>query len=361
MVSSNKKGQLEIVLEIESTLAKSSLVLFKNESAPYVLFSVQKEFGYKHGAGSSHLVKEMSNAVKEVIDHTIKNLKTRTSSDSIPTHISGVHCVMSSPWIVPHARNINITFAKKTKISHSFMQKILQGERFKLVPDLNLGVEVVEEKVFDVRLDGRSLTTWYDMKASDLTISFILSIAGAKVIHNILEACSHVVNKDRIKFHSSLILQYIALNHELAGYTHHSIAHIHGEMTDVAMINHGDCVFLASYPMGKNNIVREAVVKSGRNINQTKSILSLAEKGHLDESHSKKDWAVIRETTGKWSTMLKKILADQKEDSPETVLIFADEHKDLFIQSLHENSSLRSVVKDKDPSLLYTQAINTLI
>ena len=349
--SRKTEGKLILMLEIQSSLVRGSLIWFRTGTSPVILSSDSRPIPYKQNSNSAYLVKTALKGLSEIIDAASRRSKVPSADkghELLPTRIEEVHYVLSSPWVVSQARTLAMSFEKETDITADRMADILNKERGNLIPADGKPLEVVEEKIFDVRLNGYSIPNWLDKPTRELEVAYAVSASGGDYIKRLREASAGIVRPDRIHFHSALLLQYIGLRKVMPARETYTLLHIHGEITDAVVVDHGLCLFFCSYPMGVNNIVRKIAAATKTDIETAGSLLSLYLGERLDEAHMRSSEPVMREMSEGWSREFEKLFKGNPlaEALPRETIIVARAHEDFFMksfQNIHPHAKLESM------------------
>ncbi len=337
MFFSRSKGEVQLILDIQSSIVRGTLVHTLEGQSPRVLCTSNIDIPFKARSRSSYLVKAALKAVSDTIQGSLRYLQSRSPEDLIPRNISSIHYVLSSPWILSQAKTLTLSFDTETDIDREYIMKLVADERAKLT-EKHTDVSIVEEKVFDVRLNGYSIPSWESRQTRELAVSFVVSVAGTRTIDRFIEAGDVAVRKSQIHFHSSLFLQHTAIQKVMPSYANYALVHVHGELTDVAIIHNHSCVFFGSYPFGINSVIRN-IAEEGKIDPQTaESVLTMSVHGHLDGVHAKSEKIIIDNMSQGWIGEFRKLM---KTNTPSTVLpheiiISARSHEDFFLKSFTE-------------------------
>ncbi len=338
LFSSSAQGKLLLVLEIQSSMVRGSLVFCRTGEPAHIMLIEEVAIAFKPNAGTPYFVKMTMRSLREATDLILRKLHvmaTDKKHPGLPHHVDEIHFVLSSPWIASQARILSLSFDKNTTITREKMSSILEAERAKLAPKDDGPLETIEEKIFDVSLNGYSVEHWEGKSARELGVSYAVTVAGSDTMKRLREVCEHAVRKNHIFFHSSLLLQYVGLRTALPGREFYNLVHIHGELTDVLIVKHGTCVFFGSYPMGVNTIVRKIAHATKTDMRTADSLLSLYLGAKLNETQAEEVAPVMKDMAAGWSAEFAHLFKDaslagliQRE-----TLIAARTHEDFFVAS----------------------------
>lgn len=333
---SKQHSSLALLLDVQSSIVRGILVNFQKPNKPEFIFSYAAEIPFKSGTNSGYLVKMTIKAVTETIEASLRELSLRKSSgirDSFPNKINQVHYILSSPWIVSQARTIAVSLKKKEKITKEKIRAIIAEERQKLTNNETDNISVIEEKVFDVYMNGYSVPNWEGLSTDKLEVSFVVSVAGSTMIKNLKDITHRIVSENKVHFHSSLLLQNIGIQKIVPNRSDYSLIHVHGELTDVVVIKNHACVFFGSFPIGIRNIIREIANRNKTDEHAAESLLTLYLNNHLDPSHAMENQKVIEEVSANWTTELENLFKKFDIESllPKDTIISAHSHDEYFI------------------------------
>ena len=331
-------GNIILVLEAQSSLARSSLIWYRTGEQAQVIFLDECAIPFKANATAPYFIKTTLKALTQATDAALKALHSLSHEDAekkMPTHVEAVHYILSSPWIASQARTLSMSFDKNTTITRQKIEKILEEERAKLAPDTNGPTETIEEKIFDVRLNGYSVSEWEGKQATLLEVAYAVTVGGADTIKRLREACDQIVKPGKVHFHSSMLLQYVGIRTAMPERTGYTLIHVHGELTDVLAVKNGSCVFFGSFPMGINTVIRKIAHSTKTDMLTADSLLSLYLGGRLDEAHTKTVEPIMSDMSAGWSGELRKIFKDASLEPGlnRSAIVTARAHEGFFVKS----------------------------
>jgi hypothetical protein len=302
--SKKPKESLNLIIDIQSSIVRASLVHVRGADLPHIVWTSSIVIPYRADAGAAYLVDTTVKAIGD-LSLAAKTFAhdTKSHSGPLPSHISRAHCVLSSPWIVSQARTVSQTFEKDTKITHGHVEDIIKKERAAMSTKTDDRMISIEEKIFDVRLNGYSIPEWNGAAGRTFEVSFAVSLAGTGMVKRFTSAAKRSgVSGSHVDFHSSLLLQHIGLGLVLPLPGPHMLIHIHGELTDIVVSTGQTCVLFGSHPRGIRSIVRDIAANMGSTEAAADSALTLLESGQTDPLHSGADAGRIAAAMSAWTT-----------------------------------------------------------
>ena len=339
MFFSRPKSSLILILDVQSSIVRGTLVHMHAQSNPHVVFTHNVGIAYKPHARSGYLVKAALAAIEESVAESLRFISQahsiKNALHDLPRHIAAVHYVLSSPWVVSQAKTLTQSFKKETAVTRAYILKLVAEERAKMSEKDQHDIRVIEEKIFDVRLNGYSVTSWESRKTTQLEVSFVSSLAGGRMVERFIQACDRAVGRKAVSFHSSLFLQHIAIQKVMPDRATYALVHVHGELTDVAIMHAHSCIFFGSYPFGVHSIVRTIAREMEVSEQTADSALNLVSQGALDTVRAKKQAAIVENMSNGWVGEFRKLLKINPSASgvPKHIVISARSHEDFFIDS----------------------------
>lgn len=331
--SKKPKEHLNLIIDIQSSIVRGTLVHVREGDLPHILWASNIDIPFRADGGSTYLVDLTIKAIQDVaISAKTFVHDTRAHSGTIPRHISKVHCVLSSPWIVSQARTVSQEFDKNTKITHSHIEDIIKAERItmsKLTEDRMISIE---EKIFDVRLNGYSIPEWNGASGKTFEVSFAISLASTTMTKRFKEAAKRSgVSGSNIDFHSSLLLQHVGLGNILPMHGPHTLIHVHGELTDIVVASGQTCVLFGSHPTGARTIVRRLANELGVAESAADSALTMFESGQIDTLHGSSDVEHINSVMSSWTNDCQKVTSLVPESYvPSRAMISSRQYEKIF-------------------------------
>ena len=347
LFSNGKKDEVILILDVQSSLVRAALILEETGKKPYVLFIHNDAIPFQENSDSTLLIKATIEAVSRSIDeilrylHTVgrANGPTLEGSRQIPWKISAVHYVLSSPWILSEAKRIAVQFPQQKIITNGMVFEMVRNEREKLAADVDAKnkVTVVEEKIFNVELNGYPISNWHGKSAISLDVSFVTSISGIRTVDRFKDICRHVVRAHNIHFHSSLLLQHIGLSQIFPERESYAIVHVHSEITDVVLVDKRSCIFFGTYPFGTKSILRAVAGESGTDLRTADSSINLQSSGIIDKKLDMNSSIVNKQYESWVDQLLKTVARAPIQFGPQLpIVVSAPERQNDFEQILKQ-------------------------
>jgi hypothetical protein len=220
--------------------------------------------------------------------------------------VSRVDCILSSPWIVSRTKSLTVTFPKDTLITKKLIGASIVPEREAMLRSAagnsNGGsahssagdsavteLTPIEQKIFEIKINGYPTTDIAGKKGRELGIYFAVSMSAETIIEAIRDTVSRHVSPTvahRMAYHSSILLGYVASRETTSAETSYILSHIHGELSDIALVEKGITTLIASFPFGYSSLIRETSKALGEPLAATRSKIALhgSKSFHREES-----------------------------------------------------------------------------
>jgi hypothetical protein len=341
MLSSSKTDhKLVLILDVQSSIIRTSLLVVGDE-IPKVIFTHSVETKSSDVRDDGALIQSSLKAIHDCVQACMRFVhhgENFAQYSHLKKKIDSVHYILSSPWIVSEAKMISKQFEKDTSISEKYVYDLIDEDREKILKS-GQGLEVIEQKIFDVRLNSYPVTVWKNKPAKTLDVSFTVSVASSKMVAFFIEEFKHIVHHSKINFHSSLLLQYIGIEKVLEPGQNYCLIHVHGNETDASIILKKSCIFFGSFSFGVKDFVQKLAKETTNAYQAADSLLSLYVGNKLDSGLNETNIQAIQKIANEWLMELKKTLAKQKFDikPPMSVIVTASLHDDCFVKVIRDS------------------------
>ncbi len=364
--SSKPHESIILILDVQSSLSKGILFLQREGVQPEILFSHSSPIPFREGEKSDFIVRTAMKAVSESVQASLRYLHGVKEIDpEVPQKISAVHYVLSSPWMLSQAKKVTTALVNDKLVHKDMVMKVVADERAKMVEGRK-DVAVVEEKIFDIRLNGYPVADWHGKQADELSISFVTSVAGTKMIEKLKQACEHVVRTKDIHFHSSLLLQHIGFAHVYPENGPYTLVRVHGELTDIAGIDGDSCTFLGTYPIGTKTVLRSLAKAAGTDEHAAESMINMRASGASSDASGtagSAHAAALSRMHDSWLAQLEDSLKTGALSPHQVanIVVSALEREKSFIRSLKERfTGSRVESMPVDDATLYAIALGVV-
>lgn len=337
--SKSEKEKYSLIIDIQSGLVRGALISSKENHPLIIQRVVTQIIPRKIHTNSNYLNKMMLKALSKVLLIVSENHL-----------ISSINIVLSSPWVLSHSKAVKIKFDKNTVITESIISSLIDTERNKLetefgtthkqIPNIYNDLGYIEQKVFDIKLNGYSVSEYIGRAVKDLEISLAMTLSSKVILSRINSVIYKFVNTRDIKYHSALLMNFTALRKMMPEKNDYIYIHTHSELTDIIVVKRGLCANIASFPLGTSNLIRKISHLFNQSDEVADSTMSLYQGGKLGEVETRRISRAIDEFSSGWIALYTKALESAIEMGgvPRLILLSTHSHLEIFKNLIIKNS-----------------------
>lgn len=249
-VGSSKKHDL--ILNIGSGSVYGAIVNFEKQTYPTILFTKDSRFPVKTGVNAEGLLTHMLAAVNTVVSDLSKKHKKRI-------HVA--HVVFSSPWFSSFSKSLYIEKPEAFEVSEKSVDKLVSEHLETILKGAKAEKsKIIERAMPNIRLNGYETTKPFGKKAKTLDVSVYSSIAPAEINKKIESEIYTVLHPSSVVFHT---LPFVAWNVIRALFAPHDdfvFIDIGHEVSDLLVVRRGAIHLIASFPIGRNELIRKTAL-----------------------------------------------------------------------------------------------------
>lgn len=283
-----KKENVSLLINIGGGSINTSLVLFNKNQIPKFLYAVDTPF-----VGEKQDVALFSEGMISLLDSTLKDTIKKGWSNfgnNNRKKISHVVLSFSSPWCVLKTKEINLSKDAPFIITKAFIDSVVLKEEAMFKKELlkdhsettKDGFDVIEKSIVHAKINGYAVSDIMNKKTKALDAFVSMSA----VPQNIKEKISSIVlkhthiPKENIMMHSFPLVLFSTIRDNFDSGADFILINIGSEMTDISLINDNTIKSVASFPFGKNTIIRHISksFKISEEIAESQLVMYLSEK-----------------------------------------------------------------------------------
>lgn len=353
---------LSLVIDIQSDVIEGTLIKFPPKAqaplAPEILYSASLHIPRKINTDGDYLTKMMLRTVEDLSLGMAKEMKgiTKESLDSI-------HYILSSPWVLSQSKTINVEYERETEVTDKTVREIIDADRKDLISKNAADMVFVEQKIFDVQLNGYSIAHYQGKKAKNLKISFAFTLSSEHIIKKIQGAVAQHLRVKKEHFHSAILLQYLSSRALTAEGEEYVVLHVHGELTDVVAVKKGFSSYLASFQFGTSTLTRKVCHSLDGKYETTCSLLSMYMDKKLNDEEVKKVETVLMQVLKGWQAECSKTFDGIGEHValPRRVHLYSDKMYAPLFKIILEQANFEVVIHDEPLREVHSFALKDVI
>lgn len=301
-----EQGKVLIVV-LDSASVTAGLVKFSPNQKPQFLAMSRAEIVLQEDLNFRRFMAGTISALSDALTQIQKNAAGR------PDHI---HFCLASPWYVSQTRVVHYSQAKPFIVSGSLIDSLaeaevadFEAERIK-AKTIILGPSnrVIDIKTMQMKLNGYQTAKPIGKFAQDLSVSFYISLTSEKIIRSLSDAALKVFHHRDLYFHTLPFAAYSGLVILAPQSEDFLLCLVGGEISDVLIVHRGIIVETASFPLGKNFVLRTVAKRFSTLSAEASSLL----RAYSDQSLSSSVTPLFQETLGyvktEWLKSFKNLL-----------------------------------------------------
>ncbi len=351
IASKRMRDDLILIFDIQSGQINGALASLKKDKKLEIINSKSKLISRSGHMDSNLYIRTMISTLSDIA-HELAGSH----------HISQAHIILSSPWIISQSRNINLKFEKDTVITSKVIDNIIEEASEKNSFDDSI---YIEKKIFDIKLNGYSVTKYIDRSVRSIEVSFATTISSNNLINMVRDTIKKPFSINKIEYHSSLLLNYISLRKLVTDMNDYIYIHVHSELTDIVVVKNGICANISSFPIGTSALIKK--ISRELKIDETivDSTLSMFNDGKFNTEEKAKIKSKIDEYSNEWLnnyfSLINKTVSS--ELLPEVVYISAVSHVDIYKDILKSKVSenIHFLDLDLDKMVVHTLALSDVL
>lgn len=342
MLSFLEKEDISLLINVNNGSINTSLFSFVKNKKPELLYCVSAPF-----AGEKPDPLKLSDSMLMLLDSSLKNLVTNVWSKSgwkRQKKISNVMVSFSSPWFLLKTKEIHLTQDTPFIITKKFINDITLKEEEVFKRDLLKNYSettqnqfsVIEKSVVHTKINGYVMDNVIGRKTKTFDASLLISVISQDIEQKVSDlVLKHThVPRESIFMHNFPLVLFSAIRDDFEKDPNFILINSDSEITDIILVNDHVIKSIASFPFGKNTIIRYIAKSFKISFEIAESQLSLFMSKKMDDSISRaiqtlledleKEWAIYLEDS--LLTLSPKMIFPQK-----TYMLLNDETAPIFL------------------------------
>jgi len=341
-----------IVLDIRDGSVGGMVLSLDKEKKdiPEKKFSIRKEISFQRDFNHRRLFYATSKALASVAD-SISKFGFR-----LPRKI---FCVIGPHLHASQVRVIKMSYDRPTVISDDILRSLIFKD-IKQFETKHLGINgnssniIFEHKIMQIKLNGYETDSPIKKVASEIEISVFVSMAPKILINDIEKIISNNFHSNKIHFHSFTFALFDMVRNLSLDRRGFVVINVEGEVTEMSIIRNGAVEDIASFPMGKNVIIRKIMNRFGVSHDQAISYLKLFFSNSGEKDITAKMSAIIEQARNFWSDLFYQALKNISYHRllPDSFYLSSEPScKEVFSNFIKKTDVSGLLVMNKSPNL----------
>ena len=353
----NKKPKIKhvAIFDIGSGSVGASLVEFDPESDhPTVLWNARSSMSFQEVPHFEQLTKSMLSTLLDIVLELQTEGFQRLKESSQKNAIDDMLFVFASPW---HAMQTKMVILKKEepfRITKSFLDALIDKEEKQFTAVAAKGVggkakaepQLMERQVIQTVLNGYTTAHPYNKMVRHVQIDLILSAVPKDVYEKISEITTQMLNGESGVFHSFTLVSFSVARDIFYSKENFLLLDVSAEITDVTLVAGGALLETASFPQGKNFLIRTVASELNTIPEEAASLVRAYFDGHIGAEHYEKIKSALVKTSESWVHALDETLIQLSENVslPETVYMIVDDDFSVWFKETIEKKDFSHLI-----------------
>ncbi|MSU55334.1 MAG: hypothetical protein EXS46_02220 [Candidatus Taylorbacteria bacterium] len=360
---------LNLVLDIESGSIGAGLYMNRPGKKPIVLYTARENFVYQKDLNGQVLFSAMFKALETILDR-IENagLVGINENKNVLHVIGGYDAVLSSPWYLSEIKTLKALYATPHQISQSSINKLFDTEEREFESKSEISQQnknadpylLLERKILRTNLNGYSTDKPIGKTARELELIVAISLTPRVFLEGIKSAVTRKFPSHQLGLHTFSLAAFSTIRDIYSQEDDFIFMHVGGEVTDIVVVKKGTIADTASFPLGRNTILRDTEkIFSGTPHGALESLVKIALENKSHSLDLSKIQIAINDTKTSWLKFFNDALSSFSDKSflPNT-LFFQDNSpfSKIFMEFLKGAESNRFTVTSQPFSVIAIDA-----
>ena len=313
--SSDKKGDICLVIDLGNASLAGSLTRFSPGHPPEALFTIRVPFIISGHAHPEKLETTLLSQLHEVLDTIHQKAFQHEFFKTHDKKISRILVVCASPWYVSRTKKVTVSNPKSFFVTKTFLDDVLTKEADLFSTELSSGahgeqyingVTVMEKTIVDAKINGYSLQNPIGQKTTLCDVILYLGLGSTPMIRAVNDQILKFfpVNAPSILWHSFPLVAYTSLQKIFPHERDYLLCDVTGEVTDVTRVSDGVVAETVSFPSGKFFLIRKLMQVLDVPAPVAQSFLHLHGEGTVASEMGQKIDVVLADAEREWSIYL---------------------------------------------------------
>lgn len=339
----------ELIFDIESDSVCATIVLYEANKAPRIVYNNSIAFARKANTDGAYLTRNMLKTLEDVASATSAAMLALVEKKLIwQAHIDRIHIVLSSPWIISKLSCVEETFKKEFVIKQSTVAALLEKEKSASAKLFVAGdAAAIDAKLFEIKINGYPVAEYEGKHALSLEGTMVISFASRKMLNEIKSRINRFFRAHDETFHSALILRYVALRSVMPHHIDYVWLQIHGELTDILVVNQGACAISGSLPFGSDTLVRKFASVTNESQATAASLLEFLDNNSNTVLMLEKTRSTLGKVMPEWTRGIVSLVSGGGESLQAST---------AYVSAEHFSSAFEEALKQLSPSISVRRA-----
>ncbi len=263
-----KRENYALVYNFSSGAVTAALIKITKETGVNVLLYAKEALAFQLDFKTDQYLSNLGKAISSVTNIIHQDgVKQINLSQTDLIKIDTIYYIFSTPWSHTETHTIKVKENKAIKLSPSFFTNLVKKE----IKNTDNQHQLIENHITQIKVNGYTLDVPpKNLLAKEAEITVLTSYVEIKIIELINQAINKVFIVEQQIYHSNILAEYSTLRDLFSNQTDYLNLNITEEITELTLIKEGNLHSQATFPIGRNTLVRDLA-------NQTKSLPAVAD------------------------------------------------------------------------------------
>jgi hypothetical protein len=313
------------VFDIGSASVGGALISFKKGEKPQILWSARESMVFQSDLNFGRFLSSMLDTLERVL------VKMQKSGLPYPKSFL---CIFSSPWYASQTRVVkmkrDVSFSVTKKGVEDLVEREIESfkkshiNKYKRMGEEE--VDIMEIHMIQMKLNGYPAENPYGMRAKNLEMSLYISMAPKRVLSAVTSRVAKIFGSRTIRFGSFSLTAFTTIRDVFSHRSDFLFMDISGEVSDVSLVKNSVLLETASFPLGKNFLLRR--IASGLNTvpEEVSSLFTMYQEGKATDAVKRKIERILEESKTEWIKSFAQALRSLSDDLalPNTIFFTSD-------------------------------------
>ncbi len=240
---------------------------------------------------------------------------------------------LAAPWVSAQMTHLSLRSAETLAVTPSLLARLREAEEGERAHG-----EQIEEKLFRARLNGYETATPFGQKAQTVDFALFRSFAPPGLVGRIKAVISRHLSRGSVSFHAFSLIAFASLREVAPDARDLLILDAGGEQTEAIVVKQGALRTVASFPFGRNHLIR-ALIADGIPSSVGKSMIRLLAEGGVG-SHLRRTADRVEQALRLWGEEVKRAFGGELSVAAPLFLFADPDMSPLFARGLRGNGRL---------------------
>ncbi len=320
-MSMKKPGTL--IFYIGNSVVKVAVLQKEKSTKPHIVAFERRDLPYADVRDRDQLESRIITEFDALCQDVKRNILTKP--ECLNLHIKNARIFFSSPWYLSQTKNIHIEHDEPFTVTESLVKQAMADASKPYLTTAGKDFAIIEQNLIKTDLNGYTTHNPYKKTAKTLDLSVFLSFARVSSIDRVRDTVEKHFHLHTVSIHSQSMATFSVIQRVWADMPSYIMMDITSELTELMIVRKNALSEAASFPLGRQFVVRalgELLSTSG---DVAASFISLYKDKKLEPVIATKVENALKEIKKQWLEVFTKVLTDMSTGSslPSKFFLFA--------------------------------------